>query len=94
MEQIIKKNTIKGDNMELIAVRSEDMERIVNQYLTDHLETFESGFMAMDKALIENDVDGYIKGNAEIQSILGYQMQFRNQDEFNHLMDSEETFKL
>ena len=93
-EERIRIESACQESIALIKQYRQDMEQIVNQYLTEHLETFESGFMAMDKALIENDVDGYIKGNAEIQSILGYQMQFRNQDEFDLLMDSEETFKL
>ena len=81
-------------SIEMIRQYREEMECVVNQYMTTHHEAFESGFAAMDRALMENDIDGYIKGNAEIQSILGYHMQFRNQSEFDLLMDSDESFKL
>ncbi len=70
------------------------MDKVVSEYLTDHLETFESGFAAMDRAIIENDVDGYILGNVEIQEILNYDMQFTNYQEFNDLMESDSAFKL
>ena len=72
----------------------EEMDRIVSDYLTDHLKTFESGFDAMDQALLEGDTDGYIRGNTEIQSILGYDVQFTSQDEFDALMGSDDAFKL
>ena len=43
---------------------------------------------------MDGDIDGYIKGNTEIQSILGYDVQFTSQDEFDALMDSDDAFKL
>ncbi len=82
------------ESIALIRQYRQEMERVVDQYLTTHLETFESGFAAMDKALMENDIDGYIKGNAEIQAILGYRTQFANQSEFDQLMDSDDAFRL
>lgn len=72
----------------------EEMERVVSKYLTEHLETFESGFAAMDQALMDGDVDGYFKGNVEIQKILGYDTQFTNQQEFDDLMESDFAFRL
>lgn len=71
-----------------------EMERIVSQYLSVRLKTFESGFAAMDKALSDGDIDGYIRGNVEIQKILGRKIQFVDQNEFDKLMDSDEAFRL
>lgn len=71
-----------------------EMEQVVSQYLTERLETFEEGFAAMDRAIIEGDSNGYIRGNVEIQTILGYKVQFTNQSEFDALMNSDEDFKL
>lgn len=71
-----------------------EMERIVSNYLRERLETFETAFAAMDQAMMEADVDGYIRGNVEIQNILGYKVQFTNQEEFDELMLSDEAFKL
>ena len=83
-----------AESISMIRQYREEMERVVSKYLTEHLETFESGFAAMDQAIIEGDVDGYIKGNVEIQKILGYDAQFTNQQEFDALMDSDIAFKL
>ena len=83
-----------AESVAMIRQYREEMDRVVSKYLTEHLETFESGFAAMDRAIIEGDVDGYIKGNVEIQKILGYDTQFTNQQEFDDLMDSDIAFKL
>ena len=83
-----------AESVAMIRQYREEMERAVSKYLTEHLETFESGFAAMDQAIMDGDVDGYIKGNVEIQKILGYDTQFTNQQEFDDLMDSDIAFKL
>ena len=83
-----------NESIALIRQYREEMEYVVNKYLTERIKTFESGFDAMDKAILENDTDGYIRGNAAIQEILGYKAQFTNQEEFDDLMDSDEAFKL
>ena len=83
-----------AESVAMIRQYREEMERVVSKYLTEHLETFESGFAAMDQAIMDGDVDGYIKGNVEIQKILGYDTQFTNQQEFDDLMDSDFAFKL
>jgi len=48
----------------------------------------------MDQALISNDIDGYLTGNAEIQESLGYLPRFRTQQEFDDLMASDDNFVL
>ena len=83
-----------AESIAMIRQYREEMEQVVSKYLTEHLETFESGFAAMDQAIMDGDVDGYIKGNVEIQKILGYDIQFTNQQEFDDLMDSDIAFKL
>ena len=83
-----------AESVAMIRQYREEMDQVVSKYLTEHLETFESGFAAMDQAIMDGDVDGYIKGNVEIQRILGYDTQFTNQQEFDDLMDSDFAFKL
>ena len=83
-----------NESIDLIRQYRQEMENVVNKYLTERIETFESAFDAMDKAILENDTDGYIRGNAAIQEILGYKAQFTNQEEFDDLMDSDDAFKL
>ncbi len=67
-------------------------EQRVSAYMNKHLDVFEVGFEAMDRAILANDVDGYIAGNVEIQKILGAEIQFTNQDEFEAFMESDEPF--
>lgn len=83
-----------AESVAMIRQYREEMERMVFKYLTEHLEIFETGFAAMNQAIMDGDVDGYIKGNVEIQRILGFDTQFTNQQEFDVLMDSDIAFKL
>ena len=79
---------------DLILAYRKEMEERVSEYLSEHIEAFETGFAMMDQAILENDTDGFIKGNTEIQKMLGYDVQFTNQEEFDDLMDSDFAFKL
>ena len=80
--------------IEMIQKYRKEMEEAVSKYFTRHHETIQSGFEVMDKALMENDTDGYIRGNAELQKLLGYESQFHNQKEFDDLMNSDIALKL
>lgn len=77
----------------LEAYRAE-MNDWVNRYLSKHISVFRDSFAVMDRAILENDADRFIQGNADIQRILNYDVQFTNQQEFDDLMDSDEPFKL
>ncbi|MQM72062.1 MAG: hypothetical protein DUD26_08935 [Eubacteriaceae bacterium] len=77
----------------LEAYRAE-MNDWVNRYLSKHISVFRDSFAVMDRAILENDADRFIQGNADIQRILNYDVQFTNQLEFDDLMDSDEPFKL
>ncbi|MEE3404367.1 MAG: hypothetical protein VZR73_09820 [Acutalibacteraceae bacterium] len=72
----------------------EEMRQLTEQYFNDHYETIEAGFSAIDRAILHDDIDGFIQGNTMLQEMLGYQQQFHNMDEFDALMDSDEAFKL
>ncbi len=71
-----------------------EMERVISEYLHDHYDTFETGFAAMDKAIMEEDTDGYIIGNSAIQKALGYHVRFTSMEEFDDIMMSDDTFIL
>lgn len=71
-----------------------EMETLVDKYLGTHLNIFESGIEAMDDAILADDADGYIAGNAKLQESLGRHQQFRTQEEFDDLMGSDDVFKL
>lgn len=83
-----------AEAVELIRQYRRDMSRDVENYLTTHDELFNRAFDAMDQALISNDIDGYLTGNAEIQESLGYLPRFRTQQEFDDLMASDDNFVL
>ena len=72
----------------------DEMNRAVEKYLGVHLSAFEEGFDSMDRALLEDDINGFLSGNARIQEVLGHGIQFRNQEEFDSLMLSDEAFSL
>ena len=80
--------------IEMIQKYRTEMEEAVSKYFKKHHETIRAGFETMDKALLENDTDGYIRGNTELQKLLGYESQFHNQKEFDDLMDSDIPLKL
>lgn len=71
-----------------------EMSRAVEQYMTEYLDTFSNAFTEMDNAILNNDSNGFIKGNAQIQRLLGHEVQFNSQDEFDTLMMSDDSFKL
>lgn len=81
-----------AEAVELIRQYRRDMSRDVENYLATHDELFNRAFDAMDQALISNDIDGYLTGNAEIQESLGYLPRFRTQQEFDDLMASDDNF--
>ena len=71
-----------------------EMDTLAKQYFERCYTSFEAGFAAMDQAIIDQDPDGYIAGNAEICEVLGRKPQFRSMSEFNDLMASDESLKL
>lgn len=72
----------------------EQMNAAVSDYLYIRAETFNAGVAAMDQAILEGDINGFLQGNMAIQEMLNYKIQFHNQDEFDALMDSDGAFVL
>ena len=72
----------------------EKMNAAVSDCLSIHAETFNAGIAAMDQAILDGDAQGFIRGNVMIQEILNYHVQFRNQNEFDALMDGDAAFVL
>lgn len=78
----------------LILEYREEMNQSVEQYLTNNLDVLSNAFVQMDNAILANDTNGYIKSNNRIQQLLGHQIQFSSQEEFDDLMVSDEEFIL
>lgn len=93
-DQRVLAEEISRQNIERIRTCREEMDRIVSQYLGRHISAFQSGFRKMDQAILDRDSNGYLRGSTEIQEALGYDVQFRNQDDFDALMDSDDAFHL
>lgn len=93
-EERMKVEAACNETIACIQKYRKELEEKVSEYLNLRLDVITDGFAAMDKAIMENDADGYIAGNVEIQKMLGYKVQFTNQQEFDSLMDSDEDFML
>jgi hypothetical protein len=63
-----------------------DMEKLISQYLSDHIQTFHIAFDDMKNALQIGDVDGFIGGANAITKKLGGNPQFNTFSEFDSLM--------
>lgn len=82
------------ESIEMMRQYRLQMNEIASNYLFEHADAFNKGIAAMDRAILEGDINGFIKGNTDIQDILNYEVQFRNEEEFDSLMDSDIAFKL
>lgn len=80
--------------IQLIRQYRMEMNTAVEKYLSEHLKTFEDSFLSMDEAILKNDINGFLSGNAEFQMLLGREVQFRSQKDFEDLMLSDNDFKL
>lgn len=63
------------------------LEEKVSNYLAEELETFVEGFDFINAGITSGDSDMVIQGNMKLQSVLGRQPQFTNQQEFDSLME-------
>lgn len=93
-EQRIQVEQECAEAVQMIRQYRQEMNLAVEQYLTAHLDVISSGFQAMDKSIMAGDTSGVLAGNAAIQEVLGYKVQFHTQDEFDNLMLSDTAFKL
>lgn len=80
--------------IELIEQYRSEMNSQVRKYLFESINIFSVGFQEMDEAILCNDINGFISGNNRIKTLLGYEIQFETQEEFDDLMLSDSTFKL
>lgn len=71
-----------------------EMEDLVSTYMLGRLLPFGDGVDAMDRAIVKNDDDGFIRANAELWEVFGRNAQYSSAEEFDALMLSDETFKL
>ena len=92
-----ERKRIEAECEEAVAMIREYREQMIAAYeqsFTEYLEAFRNGVDAMDTTMIEEDVNGFLGANAQIQIALGRKPQFCTQEEFDDLMLSDESFKL
>jgi Zn-dependent protease with chaperone function len=63
-------------------------------YLVEDIEAFMEGFDDINEGLLTNNSDLVIHGNVTIQRVLGREVQFTTQKEFDELMDSDVPLQL
>lgn len=66
-----------------------ELEERLTMYLAEDIETFMNGFDLMNEGLASGTPNLVIKGNVEIQKILGRKPQFESQEEFDEIMASD-----
>jgi hypothetical protein len=71
-----------------------EMEKLISQYLSDHIHTFHIAFDDMKNALQIGDIDGFIGGANAITKKLGGKPQFNTFSEFDSLMRGPEELIL
>lgn len=92
-EERIRIEEICSERIESIQSYRADMEEMVSDYLYSKMTVFTDAFSTMDRAITENDVESFILGNNMIQEELSGKSIFKNLNEFDELMLSDETIK-
>ena len=72
----------------------DELDRNIENYLAAYLQSFHEGFDLIEAGMQTDNTDLLIEGNVMIQGQLHYDTQFKNQSEFDTLMDSDDDFKL
>lgn len=71
-----------------------EMEKLIQNYFRQHMEAFQLAFSEMHEAFQTGDVDLMIGGANRITEDLGKKALFRNMDEFEEMMNSNEAIHL
>lgn len=93
-EQRIEIERMCNEAIAQLKAQRKEGDALLSAYMFDQLTPFANGIAAIDRAIIDNDDDGYIAANAELWKLFGRESQYRTADEFNDLMLSDEAFKL
>lgn len=93
-ERRIKIERLANESIAQLQAEREEMDCFVDACLLDKLQPFSEGMAAMDQAVIDSDDDGYIAANARLWELFGREAQYKNADELDALMQSDEVFRL
>lgn len=75
--------------IKMIIEYRKNLEKIVSEYLVDHITTFNNAFEQMESALEIGDINIFIEGNNKIIEKLGKDVKFKSFDEIDSFMQSD-----
>lgn len=70
------------------------LEYNINAYFTEKRELFDTAFSTIEEALASDDINSFIAGTNMISEHFGAEVQFKNMDEFDELMLSDEPLRI
>ncbi len=71
-----------------------EMEKVISEYLAKNADIFQNAFAGIKSALAIGDVDGFIANANMITASLDKEVQFKDMEGFNEIMESNISFKL
>ena len=71
-----------------------EVEKIINQYLSNKLEVFNESFKCIKNALEIGDIDLFIESTNKITENFGKKPAFSNMNEFDKIMLTKTTIKI
>ena len=86
--------SVCNEHMRMIREYRLEIEKIINQYLSNKLEVFNESFKGIKNALEIGDVDLFIESTNKITENFGGKPAFSNMDEFNKIMLRKDTIKI
>lgn len=93
-EQRIEIEKVCKEHIKLIQEYKEDIEKIINEYLTESMEIFNDSFRNMKNALAIDDVDWFIESANTVTEKFGGKASFSSFEEFDSRLLKGDTFKL
>lgn len=85
----------KTDNViEQIQEYKRQLEKLISDYMVEDLKLFILSADMIEGGIANEDSDTVIEGSILITERLGYKSQFTDSEEFDELMDSDDTFTL
>lgn len=83
-----------GESIRRIQKYRRELDEITEKYFKENRKDFDEALGNMVSGLKLGDADGYIHGAGKIIQQLGGKVSFRNMDEFDDLMKSDDIIKL
>ena len=93
-ERRVEAERLAQQTIRRLKAEREELDAFLGKYFLDRLVPFSEGVAAMDRAMLTGDDDGFVEANAALWEAFGHEAQYRNKEEFDELMLSDEAFRL